>query len=147
MQQFNGMSTALPNEAQMFLGPDFNINEFNGRPASMHEKPMQQPFYSYNPNGFNKPRQSMFEGMNQTLAPNAFEQKYDQNAMMTPQSALMDSSDMMFSPSLNYGMDPMFNFGEDSMSQMFMPSEGTTTPDQDLSVWIDPTAWEEPTVV
>jgi len=136
MQQFNGLSTALPNEAQMFFSPGFTINDFNGRPSMKHEKPNQQPFYSYNPNGFNRSR---FEGMNQTLAPSAFEQ----GTTTSSTSAATDFQPNFFAPSLNQDFDPIF--GEETSPQMFMPSEGANTPDHDFSTFINSNAWEETT--
>ena len=130
---FGPFSTSLPPETQMFFGQGFNFDQMN-----------QQPFYSYNPNIANHKQvdSSAFNGMSQTLAPEAFSSKFHQTAWPTPPSL---SSDDVTSPFTAMGNA---KFGNDAQSQPMMPvtpgisTDGQLTPADEFSALIDSSLWD-----
>ena len=135
---FQSLSTTLPPETQMFFGQGIHQDG---------NKQSQQPFYNYNPNAHSKKISDASNGMSQTLAPGAFEQKLEQTAWPTPPTM----GDDLVSPftavgSAKFGLDS--HFSNDMMSQSFMPTtpyfatDGQNTPDE-FSSLIDQSLWDD----
>jgi len=152
-QQMNmsPFASSLPPDAQMFFDPSFNPNAF--QPSSMmNSAKAQQPFYSYNPNSFNKPRHGIpsYEGMNQTLAPGPHDSMSESSNWPTPPSTTTESAPTPFTPAFGYSFDP--NNGHDVFQKGFgMPSpdmqrSGYVTPaEAEWTTFIDPSSWADPT--
>ena len=136
----------------MFFGSGFDPSDpygfnFCGPTEKMQ---MQQPFYSYNPNNFNKPRNvhPSYDGMSQTLAPGALDTNPEHYNWGAPLPATTDGLITPFTPTYNYGFDQGFGY---DMKHTFaaspptsMPGSGHITPaDREWATFIDPASWEE----
>jgi len=163
------LTTSLPAETQMFLGANpggfsmnnvplnpLNMNSFFGSVA-INEKSQQQPFYSYNPNNYNKGRNMhpSFDGMSQTLAPGALDNTADPINWTTPGSASTlsnESAATPFSSTFTPGFaDPMMGNNDmfklqqqyNMTSPMVQPSGFVTPGEAEWSAFIDSSNWDE----
>lgn len=134
------LSMTLPMESQQLLGPSLDPTDpFTAMLLGKQDYMPQQSFYSYNPNGSSKMRDSNpADGMNQTLAPSMLDSSFSgHGSYSTPVSA----TDSVVTPQGGFG-----GYGfENSYSDMFKTStSGLTTPgEQDWANLIDSNVWEE----
>lgn len=143
------LSTALPGDTQTFFNPGFDATVSWTANSTQADK-TSQPFYSYNPNNFQKPRNAhpSFDGMSQTLAPHALDASSDHFNLTSPLSIASDGTATPFTP-FNPALDP--NFPLDMYKSTMMQScdsttgSGTMTPavDGDWTSFIDNSKWEE----
>lgn len=122
---YNPFTTALPMESQQLLGPAFEGNDaFSSMFMPGNDSRMQQPFYSYNPNGNSRKPQAYgqaFDGMNQTLAPSMLDTSVGgHGSYSTPQSANADSATTPY----GFGMGFEHGFGAPSSAS----ASGQVTP-------------------
>jgi len=111
----------------------------------MNTSEKTQPFYSYNPNAFNKPRNvhPSYDGMSQTLAPGALDTNQDEFNWPTPPSVTTDGVLTPLNTAFNYSLDANFNL-DFSKVNMPMASPGLMTPgDKDWANFIDQSSWDE----
>ncbi|KAK3720570.1 hypothetical protein LTR37_003619 [Vermiconidia calcicola] len=108
------LTTSLPMESQQLLAGGDGYPMFDMTPQDGMMKP-QQPFYSYNPNGHMKSRQSSYGGLNQTLLPTHIDTAISGTPNGTPISA---SSGPISSahPDHGFGMFEGSMFGADMFS-------------------------------
>lgn len=143
---YGPFSTALPGDAQTFFNPGFMGNASftqNLMPAS----DKAQPFYSYNPNAFNKLKNvhPSYDGMSQTLAPGALDTNQDEFNWPTPPT---DGVVTPINTAFNYSLDTNFDLFKSSNLSMpspnIMQDSGLVTPgDKDWASFIDQSSWEE----
>jgi len=163
------LTNTLPAETQMFLGANpggfamnnvplntLNMNSFFNS-GTVDDKSQQQPFYSYNPNNYNKGRNMhpSFDGMSQTLAPGALDNTADPINWTTPGSASTlsnESAATPFSSTFTPGFaDPMMGNGDmfklqqqySMTSPMAQPSGFVTPGEAEWSAFIDSSSWDE----
>jgi len=148
---FSPFTTQLPGDAQSFFNAGFGGNaSFTPNLMQTPEK-AAQPFYSYNPNAFNKPKNvhPSYDGMSQTLAPGALDTKQDEFNWPTPPSATTDGTSTPFNNAFNYSLDTNFNL---DLSKASMPvtspaillDSGLVTPGENgWASFIDQSTWDE----
>jgi len=148
---FSPLTTQLPGDAQSFFNAGFMGNaSFTPNLMQSAEK-TSQPFYSYNPNAFNKPRNvhPSYDGMSQTLAPGALDNKQDEFNWPTPPSASTDTMSTPFTNAFNYSLDTNFNLDLSKasmplMSPTILQDSGLVTPGENgWASFIDQSTWDD----
>jgi hypothetical protein len=102
-QNYGPFTTALPQDAQMFFGPDFNMNNLNMMTVNNNFSNSNWNLGSSIPSGMGTENQQQthptFGGLNATLAPSALDSTKPSNLDVSSQHSQyigMDSFDDMF---------------------------------------------------
>ena len=145
-------SAAPTGDLQTFFSSNYDHSGSSAASAMVNaqqEKPAQ-PFYSYNPNSFNKTRNihPSYDGMSQTLAPNALDGAYDPSTFASPLSSVTEGAATPFPPTYNPTFD--LALGGSAMMQHCDSGigSGAMTPavaDGEWNYYFDSTKWEDTT--
>lgn len=131
-------------------GPQFDPNGYNGslkHPHYPQTKQQEQPFYSYGLDSFEKQNSSLpsFDGMNQTLAPGALDNKQDQLGIVKSPRAdsLVSPFDTTFNDSYDSAFDSHGTFNRHFAMDSLPPSGQNTPGASEWSSFLNDSSWAD----